>query len=326
MKRIVINGLLQRKSFSSTSSSSILVVNPNTSNSFTKVIRDSLPSKHVVCVQSEDGPETIETVYDEVLSTPGTMRVLLQHEYAGAIVACFSDHPAVEAAREISHKPIVGLLDSSCSTASFLGDRFGIVTTSKSWEPLLRKGIERLGFANRCAAIRSCDGRVEHAMKMEEELILLSERIIEKDGADLIILGCAGFAGLVNRVSAHLDVPIIEPVCAAYHVCQGLVNQNLSTSKRSLYAIPKFKNIKGMDHSFETAYIRREEKNCDAKLTDEEIDTRPFEADTVGNQNINRLYHDESDGDNTTVLSYDDYFNVHNDDDDRHSNTSNKKR
>ena len=39
----------------------------------------------------------------------------------------------------------MGLLDAACATASLVGDSFGIATTSKSWEPLLRKGVDRLG-------------------------------------------------------------------------------------------------------------------------------------------------------------------------------------
>ena len=135
----------------------LLVINPNTSKLFTKriaaVARRAAPDLQVETVNPRSGPRSIESAYDELLSCAPTLETYLRARRSGpvdgVVVACFSDHAAIEALREMADGPVVGLLDAACATASLVGDNFGIATTSKSWEPLLRKGVERLGYSDR---------------------------------------------------------------------------------------------------------------------------------------------------------------------------------
>ena len=118
----------------------LLVINPNTSRLFTKriaaVARRSTELQ-VETVNPRSGPRSIESAYDELLSCAPTLETYLEARRSGpvdgVVVACFSDHAAIEALREISDGPVVGLLDAACATASLVGDSFGIATTSKSW-------------------------------------------------------------------------------------------------------------------------------------------------------------------------------------------------
>ena len=62
----------------------ILFINPNTSSSFTEKIQAiagqyALPGTQVVAMNPETGPRSIESVYDELLSSPGTLELAVRH-------------------------------------------------------------------------------------------------------------------------------------------------------------------------------------------------------------------------------------------------------
>jgi allantoin racemase len=51
----------------------------------------------------------------------------------------------------------------------------------------------------------------------------------------LIILGCAGMAGLQQAVGAAAGVPVVDPVVAAVALLASLARTGARTSKRNLY-------------------------------------------------------------------------------------------
>jgi allantoin racemase len=238
----------------------LLVINPNTSNLFTKriaaVARRAAPELKVETVNPRSGPRSIESAYDELLSCAPTLETYLQARRSGpvdgVVVACFSDHAAIEALREISDGPVVGLLDAACATASLVGDTFGIATTSKSWEPLLRKGVDRLGYGDRCVDIRAIDMPVlalEHE-NVEQALLDTTAAI----ASDVVILGCAGFGSeLARRTAAATGSSIVEPVEAAVRLCSSLALQGLRSSKSR----PLAQQLDGLPEIMAEAYAPR---------------------------------------------------------------------
>jgi len=237
----------------------LLVINPNTSKLFTKriaaVARRSTELR-VETVNPNRGPRSIESAYDELLSCAPTLETYLEARRSGpvdgVVVACFSDHATIEALREISDGPVVGLLDAACATASLVGDTFGIATTSKSWEPLLRKGVDRLGYGDRCVDIRAIDMPVlalEHE-NVEQALLDATAAI----GSDVVILGCAGFGSEVaRRTAAATGSSIIEPVEAAVRLCSSLALQGLGSNMKR----PLAQELDGLPEILAEAYAPR---------------------------------------------------------------------
>ena len=61
----------------------------------------------------------------------------------------------------------------------------------------------------------------------------------------MIVLGCAGMADLVRRLSEELQVPVIDGVGAAVKFAESLVSLGLHTSKAGAYAFPRAKQYTG---------------------------------------------------------------------------------
>lgn len=246
----------------------ILLINPNTSPGFTEKVaaiaaRHAFPGTKTIAVNPSSGPRSIESIYDELLSSSGTLQVAIERldEFDAFVIACYSDHPTVYALREITDKPVIGIAEASMLLACILGHKFSVVTTNKEWEPLLWDAARHYGLAERCASVRSTgmavlDLETASPEMTENAIIAAARRAVEEDGADVICLGCAGMAGLDQKVSAAVGVPVIDGVVAALKILEGVVAAGLRTSKRQAYAQPQFKALDNLDPIFAQPYAR----------------------------------------------------------------------
>ncbi len=242
----------------------ILFINPNTSSSFTERIASvlkgyALPTTEVVAVNPTSGPRSIESIYDELLSAPGTLETILAHpDFDAYVIACYSDHPTVYAAREILAQPVMGIAEASMLMACVLGHRFSIVTTNDAWGPLLRDAVQHYGLTERCASVRTTGAPVLALEAAEDDTQSLireaARKAVAEDGAEVICLGCAGMAGLDKQLEADLGVPVIDGVVAALKLLEGMVGYGVRTSKRCAYSRPGRKGLVNLPPIFDTPY------------------------------------------------------------------------
>lgn len=256
----------------------ILLINPNTSESFTQKIQAiagqyAAAGTQVVAVNPTSGPRSIESIYDELLSAPGTLETALAHlDYVDAIViACYSDHPTVYALREVTDKPVVGIAEASMFIACMLGYKFSVVTTNREWEPLLWDAVRHYGLAERCASVRSTGMPVlalEQANESETYQMILNaaRQAVELDGAEVICLGCAGMTGLDKALEKELNIPVVDGVVGALKLLEGLVGYGLHTSKRLAYSRPGYKELLGYPPVFSLPYRKSDEQTGPTRL------------------------------------------------------------
>ena len=136
-----------------------------------------------------------------------------QGEGAGAVLlACFGD-PGLDALKEMSPVPVIGLAEASADAALRLGARFGVVTGGAVWQPMLTEFFAGRGHAAALSGVRTvAPTGAEIARNPEAALALLSatcRACVEQDGAEVVILGGAGLAGLAARVAPRLGVPVL---------------------------------------------------------------------------------------------------------------------
>ncbi|MGW8251924.1 MAG: aspartate/glutamate racemase family protein [Anaerolineales bacterium] len=247
----------------------ILFINPNTSASFTEKIQ-SIASQYAssgtqaVAMNPTSGPRSIESIYDELLSSPGTLELALaqRDNFDAFVIACYSDHPTVYALREITDKPVLGIADASMYMACMLGYKFSVVTTNDEWEPLLWDAVKHFGLAERCASVRTTGMAVLELESGEHDTQALIQqaalKAIHEDGAEVLCLGCAGMTGLDKQLEQVLGVPVIDGVVAALKFLEGMLGYGVRTSKRRVYAQPAPRELMNMAAIFKTAYTNRQ--------------------------------------------------------------------
>ena len=233
----------------------ILVINPNASQSMTQKIGQVAG---LVCREDTDvtvkclerGPVTIESSYDEAYAIGPTIdlvREAVQENYDAIILACFCE-VGVEAAREISSVPVFGLEEVTLATAITLGNKFGILTEKLPRVAMKERHVRRYGLLKRMASIRPLELSVAELDREPERTkaagIDLARRMVEEDGAEVIIMGCAAMAGYSDEIERELGVPVLDPLTTSVKFVEAIVGMGQTHSRVGLYAPPTPKEFK----------------------------------------------------------------------------------
>lgn len=211
----------------------IQVINPNSTAAMTDEIARAAravagPGVCVRAVGSRDAPASIESALDEVAAAPGVVRLVAEGAAQGAVghvIACFGD-PGLAAAREVANGPVVGIAEAAMRAATYLGSRFGVITTSAAAVPGIQDLAVRYGVERACARVRATGvGVLELASDpgAYDRVLTRAHDVVRHDGADVIVLGCAGMAPWAARIGDALGVPVIDGVAAAVGTVTGLI-------------------------------------------------------------------------------------------------------
>ncbi len=202
----------------------ILVINPNSNESITRSMDSSLEpcrAEHdvdITCTTLTDGPFGIDSDEEIRMATPLVVNEIWGNERADAfVIACYAD-PGLEECRAKTTKPVFGIQESAICLSAAHGRRFGVLALS--WNAIQRHiaYVRQLGcqefHAGECPLDVIVDDKVNDP-EVLQKIIDTGRQLIEDDGAETLILGCAGLA--VHRKAAQLElgVPIIDPVEAA---------------------------------------------------------------------------------------------------------------
>jgi allantoin racemase len=234
----------------------IKLINPNTTQRMTDAMgrcaRDvAAAGTEVVAVSPTMGPPSIEGYYDEAMATPGLLAEVAAGEREGFdayVIACFGD-PGLYAARELARGPVIGIAEAAMHAASVLAPGFSVVTTLARTRSMAWHLAERYGMRRFCRNVRATDVAVldlDRPGSAARELIVDEcRRALDEDGAEAIVLGCAGMAELCAYVEDAVGVPVVEGVTAAVKWAEALVTLRLGTAKRGDFARPLPKRYDG---------------------------------------------------------------------------------
>ena len=115
--------------------------------------------------------------------------------------------------------PVFGVAQCGILAAHWRsGERFGIVAILEGSIPRHRRYVASLGLSARMAGERAIGLGVTQLAK--EDIVAsrmrhVAEQLRDEDGADVIVLGCAGMARYRAPLEAHLGCPVIDPSQAA---------------------------------------------------------------------------------------------------------------
>lgn len=213
------------------------------------------PGTEIEALNPEMGPVSIEGYYDEAFALPGLLKEIAAAEQRGcqgAVIACFDD-TGLDAARAVATMPVVGICEAAMHMTSLIAGKFAVVTTLSRSIPPLEALARRYGVGDRCK-IRASEIPVlalEHPTPaIMKRLIDQCRRAMTEDGAEAIILGCAGMTSLAAFLAGELGLPVIDGVVAGVKLVEAAVGLGLKTSKTGGYAKPIPKPYRGLLEPF----------------------------------------------------------------------------
>ena len=216
----------------------ILVVNPNSNEVVTKGLADALEpiafkdGPEIDCVTLKEGPYGIETQeHVESVTLPLRRLVAGSNEVDAFVIACYSD-PGLHAAREITTKPVLGIAECGILTALTLGQRFGVISILRKSIPRHLRYVGQMGLNDRMAGDRAIGLGVTQLTDEARTFARMAEvaaELRDEDGADVLVMGCAGMARYRDRLQRHVGLPVVEPSQAAVSMAIGRSRLGWST-------------------------------------------------------------------------------------------------
>jgi allantoin racemase len=215
---------------------SLIVINPNSSHIVTNGIDAAIDPLRgfgipIRCLTLAEGPPGIESQRQADLTiAPMLALATAQNDAAGYVIACFGD-PGLHALRDQTSLPVVGIQEASVMTALTLGQRFGVIAILPPSIPRHLRAFGTMGILDRLAGDRALGLGIAELADAEKTLgamIATGKRLRDEDGADVLIMGCAGMANYRAQLQTAIGLPVVEPSQAAVSMALGQISLGLS--------------------------------------------------------------------------------------------------
>ncbi|MDQ7958267.1 MAG: aspartate/glutamate racemase family protein [Pseudomonadota bacterium] len=205
---------------------SLLVINPNTSTSVSALLQQHVKA----AVGAGIDVHTLTARFGAPYIASEASYAVAQHTVLDAwavakaqglaadavLIGCFGD-PGLFALREGAGVPVGGLAEASFLAAARHG-RYAVVTGGERWKPMLERLALALEPGASLAGIHTiaptgaqlaADPVAAHAL-----LVQACHDAIARFGADAVVLGGAGLAGMAAAIAPAVPVPVIDSVRA----------------------------------------------------------------------------------------------------------------
>ncbi len=196
----------------------ILIINPNSSRSCTEGIRDAVAPfagpgiPRIEVTQLDEAPPAIVTWRDWFSVAEPLCRRVEEEAAEAYVIGCVSD-PGLEAVRGVTDKPVLGMFRCAVAAALTRAERYGIIGFTQKSLPRQRRALQSMGVEGNMAGWIPLDLPM-HVLTdpiAPQARIAQAARQLADQGAEVIILGCAGMAGHVAVTTEASGLPVIEP-------------------------------------------------------------------------------------------------------------------
>jgi len=210
---------------------SLIIINPNSSTAVTAGIDAAIAPLRafgipISCKTLAAGPRGIESQRQADLTIAPMLDLAAQcaPDARGYIIACFGD-PGLHALRDQTQLPVVGIQEAAVMTAMTLGQRFGIIAIMPNSIPRHMRALGAMGVTGRCAGDRALGLSVADLADTDRclDAMIATGRKLAGDGANVLIMGCAGMAHYRDTLEAETGVPVVEPCQAATIMALGQI-------------------------------------------------------------------------------------------------------
>lgn len=229
----------------------ILVANPNSSEIVTDIIMKSAkrkvtdPNTELIPLTNPKGTKNIDCGFADYQSVWSFMRAVLakvEEVKADAVVLAGFGNVGVYALKEALNIPVLSISETAQTMASIMGHKYTVLTMLKQFIPYQEDLVRLYRLQDKCASVRGINVNVEKCVtdrertlnELKEEIL----KIVEEDGAEVVVLGCAGLCGYDEELQNLVGLPVLDPVTVTVKYAEMMVETGLCHSKKRKFAMP----------------------------------------------------------------------------------------
>lgn len=226
----------------------LLVVNANCSQVVTDKIAAQAratvsPGTEIAVVTGSFGGRVIGSRAEHAIGEHSAIALVARHAPGcDAVVIGVSYDTGLRGARELLDIPVVGMTEAGLLTACMLGGSIGIVTFGRRVLPLYKELVASYGLASRIAGWRVLEstapyGRGAHP-ELDREIVAAAGDLVERDGAEVILVTGAVMAGVPARLQKDVPVPMIDCLVCGIRQAEMLAALRFPKPRAGSYAAP----------------------------------------------------------------------------------------
>lgn len=229
---------------------SLLVINPNTSTSVSALLQHHVKA----AVGAGIDVHTLTARFGAPYISSEASYAVAQHTVLDAwavaraqglaadavLIGCFGD-PGLFALREGAGVPASGLAEASFLAAARHG-RYAVVTGGERWKPMLERLAQALGQGEALAGVHTvAPSGAQLAADPAGARVLLAQACrdaVDRFGAEAVILGGAGLAGMGADIAPQVPVPLIDSVQAGAEWAVQALSAGAPATAAACFGVP----------------------------------------------------------------------------------------
>jgi allantoin racemase len=234
----------------------ILLANPNTSPSITdgmaKAARAAAaPGTEIKPVTAGFGAKVIGSRMEMVIGDYASLDLVAREGTdCDAVIIAAAIDSGLRAVKQMMPCPVLGLTEAALHAACLVGGSFGLVVSSGRTGTIMREMVAGYGLSACLAGVRPV-GIEPAALYAEpqaalDRLTAAALELVERDGADTVILIGAVMAGLPPLLQARVPVPVLEGVTCAVPLAEAMARIAAPKATAGSFARPRCREVSGL--------------------------------------------------------------------------------
>jgi allantoin racemase len=191
--------------------------------------------------------------YEAMVAGP-ILDLVIEAEREGfdaAVIGCFYD-TSLDIARELATTvQMVGPCESALAIAGSLGSTYSVIAPQPGrCVRRMEEQVARYGLSARLRSVRALGMAVADLARDKERTLQrvtdVCREVVERDGAEVCILGCTMEFGVYREVQERIGVPVIDAVVAPLKYAEMMSEATAfgwTTSRKGLYERPSAEDL-----------------------------------------------------------------------------------
>jgi allantoin racemase len=244
----------------------LLLVNPNLTQAVTDAVlaaarSRAAPGTELVAVTGSFGPAVIGSRAENALAQHGVLDLVAQHAPGcDAVVLGVSLDTALWACRELLDIPVVGMTEAGLLCGATVATRIGLLTNGARMGPLYRELVQSYGLGERLAGVEilalTPQQMVGAPQDAQDAVLAAARTLIERDGAEAVLLAGAAMASMAEALQPHLPVPLLDGVGCAVALAQALAGLRLPRARVGSVAPTGGRSVQGVSPALTALFGR----------------------------------------------------------------------
>ena len=203
------------------------------------------PNTELIPLTNPKGTKNIDCGFADYQSVWSFIRAIMakvDEIHPDALVLAGFGNVGVFALKEALNIPVLSISETTQTLACLLGHKYTVLTMLKQFIPYQEDLVRLYRLQDKCASVRGINVNVEKCVtdrdvtlnQLKDEIL----EIVENDGAEVVVLGCAGLCGYDEALQELVGLPVLDPVTVTVKVAEMMVETGLCQSKKRKFAAP----------------------------------------------------------------------------------------